>query len=116
MKPTTLTGAAAANAVEWRPAVCHKGTRWVRSATLLVASCAGVWGQTAPDAAAPKWRQIGNDAVDISLAAPATGPVDAVWYSADGSRLYARTRAGGVFETADFENWIPAPAAPAPPP
>ena len=29
----------------------------------------------------------------------------AVWYSADGSRLYARTRAGRVFETNDFESW-----------
>ena len=65
--------------------------------------------------AAPKWRQIGNDAVDISLAAPATGPVDAVWYSADGTRLYARTRAGGVFETIDFEKWTASLIAPAPP-
>jgi uncharacterized protein (TIGR03437 family) len=63
----------------------------------------------------PKWRQIGNDSVDIALAAPATGPVDAVWYSPDGTRLYARPRSGGVFETIDFEHWTASMIAPAPP-
>jgi uncharacterized protein (TIGR03437 family) len=72
------------------------------------------WAQATPDPAAPKWRRIGNDAVDVPLAAPATGPVDAVWFSADGSRLYATTRAGRTFETADFENWTPARNAPPP--
>jgi uncharacterized protein (TIGR03437 family) len=39
-----------------------------------------------------------------------------VWYSPDGSLLYARTAAGRTFQTLDFENWEPAPAdAPAPP-
>ena len=52
--------------------------------------------------------------MEVGLASPATGPVLAVWYSADGSRLYARTRAGRVFETIDFENWIPAQGASAP--
>jgi len=72
------------------------------------------WGQISPDST-PKWRRIGNDAIDVPLAAPATGPVDAVWYAADGARLYARMRSGDVFETADFENWIPAAATLAPP-
>ncbi len=52
-----------------------------------------------------EWRRIGNASMDVGLASPATGPVLAVWYSADGSRLYARTRANRVFETIDFENW-----------
>jgi hypothetical protein len=95
--------------------VCHKGTRWVRWATLVAAGWTVVWGQTATNAPAPKWRQIGNDAVDIALAAPATGPVDAVWYSADGTRLYARARSGRVFETVDFEHWTASLIAPAPP-
>ena len=56
------------------------------------------------DPAAPKWRRIGNDAVDVPLAAPATGPVDAVWFSADGTRLYAGPARAAFFETADFEN------------
>jgi uncharacterized protein (TIGR03437 family) len=35
----------------------------------------------------------------------ATGPVDRVWYSEDGSLLYARTFSGRIFVTADFEQW-----------
>jgi uncharacterized protein (TIGR03437 family) len=56
--------------------------------------------QTAPD-----WRKVGGSAVDFHLAAPATGPVTRVWYSADGSALYARTQSGKVFRTSDFETW-----------
>ena len=66
--------------------------------------------QTAP----VEWRRVGNTSMEVGLASPATGPVLAVWYSADGSRLYARTRAGRVFETIDFENWIPAQSASGP--
>ena len=53
--------------------------------------------------------------MEVGLASPATGPVETVWYSPDGSRLYARTQAGRVFETADFENWAPARTVSAPP-
>jgi uncharacterized protein (TIGR03437 family) len=77
--------------------------RW---AILAAIACSTIWGQASPESAT-KWRRIGNDAVDIPLAAPATGPVDAVWYAADGSRLYARMKSGTVVETADFENWTP---------
>jgi uncharacterized protein (TIGR03437 family) len=35
----------------------------------------------------------------------ATGPVDRVWYSQDGSILYARSSSGRVFQTNDFEQW-----------
>ncbi len=62
------------------------------------------------------WRKVGGSAVELFLAAPATGPVDAVWFSAGGETLYAKTRSGAVFQTADFETWVPAkdpPAAPA---
>ena len=58
--------------------MCHKDTKGVRWATLVVCASTVVWGQTAPGAPAPKWRQIGNDAVDISLAA-LLGPV-LYWY------------------------------------
>ena len=51
------------------------------------------------------WRRIGNSSVELDLAAPATGPVDRVWYAEDGSRLYAHTVSGSVFETSDFESW-----------
>jgi uncharacterized protein (TIGR03437 family) len=53
----------------------------------------------------PDWRQIGNAALNLSLASAATGPVERVWYSADGSRLYARTSANRTFVTGDFESW-----------
>jgi uncharacterized protein (TIGR03437 family) len=44
----------------------------------------------------------------MMLAAPATGPVDAVWFSVDGTQLFGRTHSGRVFQTSDFENWTPA--------
>src|SRR5262249_25031425 len=100
----------ASNAIEWGTAVCHNGTSWVRRATLAAVALGIAFGQTAGDATAPNWRRIGNDAVDLPLAAPATGPVDAVWFSPDNTRLYAKSRSGAIFQTVDFENWTPAPA------
>ncbi len=43
--------------------------------------------------------------MELALPSLATGAVDRVWYSADGSSLYAKTASGRVFETADFEQW-----------
>ncbi len=60
------------------------------------------------------WRRIGNTALDLSLAGVATGSVERVWYSPDSSRLFARTGAGRVFATADFETWTEAGSAEAP--
>lgn len=51
------------------------------------------------------WRHIGNAALDLGLPSVATGPVDRVWYSTDGSKLYAKTASGRTFETGDFEQW-----------
>jgi uncharacterized protein (TIGR03437 family) len=53
----------------------------------------------------PDWRKVGSSSVELMLASPATGPVERVWYSADGSLLFARTPSGKVFETADFQTW-----------
>lgn len=65
----------------------------------------------------PDWRRIGNSVIEASLASVATGPVDRVWYSPDGSLLFALTRSGRVYLTQDFANWKPAEDdAPAPPP
>lgn len=64
---------------------------------------------------APGWRKVGGSAVELSLAAPATGSVLQVWYSPGGSVLFARTQSGRVFQTADFETWAPAEPAEAPP-
>jgi uncharacterized protein (TIGR03437 family) len=60
----------------------------------------------------PDWRHIGSTVVELALASPASGPADRVWYSADGLRLFVRTAAGRVFETADFEKWQPSQAVP----
>jgi len=62
-----------------------------------------VAAQTGPD-----WRKVGSSAVEMMLASPATGPVGSVWFSADGTQLYARTLSGRVFQTSDFETWVPA--------
>src|SRR5579862_5887990 len=51
------------------------------------------------------WRHIGNSAMELPLPSLATGAVGRVWYSPDGSSLYAKTAAGRVFQTADFEQW-----------
>jgi uncharacterized protein (TIGR03437 family) len=47
--------------------------------------------------------------VDLSLASPATGPVEHVWFSSGGA-IFARTASGRIFQTADFESWVAAPA------
>ena len=98
--------------------MCHKGTisnwRYLLGALLSVGATGFLAAQTVP----VEWRRVGNPAMEVGLASPATGPIETVWYSPDGAQLYARTRAGRVFETVDFENWTPAQGAsePAAPP
>jgi len=67
------------------------------------------------------WRHIGNSAIELSMPSVTTGPVSRVWYSEDGSALYAQTVSGRTFATEDFEQWKqvqdrsltpPAPATP----
>jgi len=43
--------------------------------------------------------------MDLALPSLATGAVDRVWYSPDGSNLFVRTASGRIFETSDFEQW-----------
>jgi uncharacterized protein (TIGR03437 family) len=62
----------------------------------------------------PDWRKVGPPSAELMLASPATGPVEQVWFSPQGATLYARTRSG-IFWTADFETWSPAPEGAAPP-
>lgn len=62
----------------------------------------------------PDWRKVGPSSAELMLASPATGPVAQVWFSPQGSTLWARTRSG-IYWTADFETWSPAPAASTPP-
>ncbi len=70
--------------------------RTIALSVLLVAALAA-------QVARPEWRHIGNAAIDESLASVATGPVNRVWYSENGARLYARTASGSIFFTVVFE-------------
>ena len=95
--------------------MCHSATvrRALRGLTLVLGV---VWAASAQTAA---WRRVGGSAMELMLASPATGPVDRVWFAPDGSRLFARTHSGRVFETIDYEVWVPSaavdyPEAPAP--
>ncbi len=77
-------------------------------ALILSIAVAGQWTAFAQERALapkPEWRRIGSSSVDLSLAGPATGPADSVWYSPDGAKLYARARSGRIWETSDFETW-----------
>jgi uncharacterized protein (TIGR03437 family) len=58
---------------------------------------------------------IGSSAVELLLASPAGGPVDRVWFSGNGSLLFARTRDGRIFQSSDFETWSPTAESPEPP-
>jgi uncharacterized protein (TIGR03437 family) len=78
----------------------------------VVLALAGVFGASAQT----DWRPIGASAVDSRLAGPVTGAMAKVWYSADGSLLYAQTGSGKVFQTQDFETWEPVANSPPPPP
>lgn len=81
----------------------YNATVRVVSATIL--ATVGVFAQTAPGGLT--WTKIGNELIDKSLAGLATGPIDRVWYSAEG-QLFARTASGRIFATSDFETWRPA--------
>src|SRR6185369_251376 len=98
------------NRVKWDSTVCRKAT--VRALVwLFTLAAAGV----SPVVAQTDWRRVGGSSVELMLAAPATGPMDRVWFSPDGSILYARTAWGKVFQTANYETWFPVAEAPAPP-
>src|ERR1035438_1107 len=104
------------SSVEWDSIVCHKGrVRRAVGGTVLML----VLAVLAP-AQSANWRRVGNSAVDLLLASPATGAVEKVWFSVSGGTLYARTGTGRVFETSDYEVWLPSqntvePAIPAAP-
>jgi len=95
--------------------MCRIDTVNTAGLLLIVSGLAVVpaMGQTPAEAVRLDWRRAGSTSVDLTLAAPATGAVDEVWFGPEGHTLYARTHSGRVFETVDFENWT-AVAAPAP--
>src|SRR2546429_1522331 len=72
--------------------MCQSATVRARIAGVLLFTALTAAAQTTP--ARLSWRRIGSAAIDLALASPATGPVSRVWFSADGSRLYALTPSG----------------------
>jgi len=85
----------------------------------LAATAIGLLGLASlVSAQGANWRRVGNPAMDLALASPATGPVEEVWYSENGGTLYARVSGGRVFETSDYEVWMPSQnrSSPAPRP
>ncbi|MGD0015601.1 MAG: hypothetical protein ABSD56_14460 [Bryobacteraceae bacterium] len=119
--PSAWVPSEAAQAIEWTQPMCQSVTRvpgrsllrliGLGAAGLLAAVTPQVWAQD-PASVRLDWRHIGNSAIELALPGPASGPVERVWYSSDGGRLHARTPDGRVFETGDFEKWLPSTAAP----
>ncbi len=92
--------------------MCQRGTSG--AAGKVVVGLMFAWiaaAQTIPSPVRLDWRHVGGTSVDLTLASPATGPVRSVWYSPDGSELYAQTAKGKIFATRDFELWTAAPGA-----
>src|SRR5437016_1068624 len=82
--------------------MCRRATtRLIATTAVLVALNCSIQAQVQ----VVDWRHIGNSAIDLALPAVATGQVERVWYSPDGSLLFARTASGRVFQTGDFEQW-----------
>ena len=95
--------------VQWTRQMCRVATI---SAALFLAGSA-VWAQSLESTSltAQDWRRFGNTSLDLGLGSAAGGPVDRVWYSANGKVLYGRTSNGLVWETGDLEHWTPARGA-----
>jgi uncharacterized protein (TIGR03437 family) len=70
--------------------------------TSILMGAAPVFAQLRPD-----WRHVGNSAVELGLAGLATGPVERIWYSSDGTTLQIRTGLSRFFQTSDFDTWQP---------
>ncbi|MGC8792845.1 MAG: hypothetical protein ACP5U2_05580 [Bryobacteraceae bacterium] len=77
----------------------------------LLAAPAGAPAQAPPSW---DWRPLGTPRIELSLASAATGPIERVWFDAQGHRLYARTASGAVFSTRDGNRWRREPGAPPP--
>ncbi|HAX43905.1 MAG TPA: hypothetical protein DCY80_15255, partial [Solibacterales bacterium] len=87
----------------------HLDTVWsgrcrrVAAAGIWLAAASALLGQTAP---APDWRPVGNTLRLLGLPSPAGGPVERLWFSAEG-RLHLRLSDGRQFATSDWETWAP---------
>lgn len=94
---------------------------WLAAALVLLGTLAAAPAVAQPQAAMPSrllpdWRPIGSFTYELELPSPATGPVQQVWFSLDGSVIYVRLPAGRTFRTRDLESWQPAPDSESAPP
>lgn len=94
--------------------MCPKATVGLAAVALFASAGSSAFAQS--DGLRTDWRRIGNSAIELGLPSAATGPVDRVWYAADGNTLYARTHSGRTFQTVDFETWKPVADASITPP
>lgn len=95
--------------------MCQSATARVKAPGLVrfyVLVCLALMGSVRLAAQTPDWRRLGGVTVEAGLASPASGPIDRVWFSADGNRLFARTLSGRVYTSADLETWKAATAEP----
>jgi uncharacterized protein (TIGR03437 family) len=83
-----------------------------RSASLLILSAAVCLFAQSPSGG---WRRIGGTTLELGLASPAGGPVARVWFSADGSAIFARNPSGQTWRTNDLETWTGVTVPQAPP-
>ena len=83
--------------------MCRRATVRLSAVIAVLLAAGSVSAQSYPI----DWRHIGNSAIELGLPSLATGAVDRVWYSDDGSVLYARTASGRIYQTTDFEQWRP---------
>src|SRR5579885_2347233 len=96
--------------------MCLSNTRGRAVACFTVGLFAAGVEASLAQIARPDWRRIGNSAMELSLAGVASGPVDRVWFSEDGARLYAQTASGLAYATTDLAKWAVVPADAATPP
>lgn len=105
--------------VEWTQAMGRLSTPRITTrclgALLLLAS----WAEAQMPALRPAWRRIGNSSLVTGLSSNAGGPVERVWFQADGE-IAVRLPGGRAFTSANLESWQPstsaAPEISAPPP
>src|SRR5215216_2418648 len=93
---TGLPGTSALECVRMDTLMCQRNTgeQAGRFAAILLITAFVATAQTPAESLRPNWRRIAGSTVDLALAGPATGPVSRVWFSEDGSRLYAQTASG----------------------
>ena len=82
--------------------MCHKAT--IRRVVCLSLALE-LLGAFAVAQIPADWRRVGSTTLDLSLASVATGPVERVWFSEDGVRLFVRTGLKRTYSTSDFEHW-----------